>query len=95
MKFATAIAVVLASALSALAHAEIAVNEAPARSLALHGATTAPIQSGTGLPVLEEIVVRADAEKIDVVDHLTMDKETRKLGQQLAQRLQHDLVGLN
>ncbi len=87
MKLATATALILASALSALAHAESAVNEAPAQLLAMNQIVAAR------LPVTEEIVVRAQAEKAEKIDvvHLAMDKVSAQMEQQIIERLARDL----
>ena len=95
MKLATATAFVLATALSAFAHAESAVNEAPTQLLAMNQITAAKLPVGFELPVTEEMVVRADAvqaEKIEVVN-LAMDKVAAQMEHQVLDRIARDLNG--
>ena len=92
MRLATVTALFLASALTAGAHAESAVNEAPAQLLAMNQIVVTELAAAnTQLPVVEEMVVSAEAEKIDVVD-LAMDKVSAQLERQLAERLARDLA---
>ena len=90
MKLATATAFVLAAALSVVAHAESAVNEAPAQLLAMNQTA---LPAGFDLPVTEEIVVRAQAEKAEQIDvvNLAMDKVTAQMEHQVLDRLARDL----
>ena len=92
MRLATVTALFLVSALSAVAHAESAVNEAPAQLLAMNQIVVTELAAAnTQLPVVEEMVVSAEAEKVDVVD-LAMDKVSAQLERQLAERLARDLA---
>ena len=106
MKFATATVVVLASALSALVHAESAVNEAPVQLLAMNHVTAriAPMSTAKA-PAIEEIVVSAKAERFGLssatdrsavanagVSELALNEAAATLGQQLEQVLAHDLA---
>jgi len=91
MRLATATALLLVSALSAVAHAESAVNEAPTQLLALNQIVATELKANAELPVTEEMVVRAEAEPVNVVD-LAMDKVSAQLERQLAERLERDLA---
>lgn len=93
MKLATATAFVLASALSVAARAESAVNEAPVQLLAMNQIVTTRLPAGAILPVTEEMVVSARAEKAEKIEvvHLAMDKVSAQMEQQIIERLAHDL----
>lgn len=88
MKFATATAVVLASALSVLAHAESAVNEAPAQMLALNQVNVTWIAPNVTAPMATKASVEANAAIAD----LALSKVAEKLERQLEQRLERDLA---
>jgi hypothetical protein len=88
MKFATATAVVLASALSALAHAESAVNEAPAQLLAMNQLTADWIEPKLKAPAMVMPTAEANAELAE----LALNKVAEKLERQLEQRLERDLA---
>lgn len=88
MKFATATAVVLASALSVLAHAESAVNETPAQLLALNQVNVTWIEPKVTAPMATNASVEANAEIAD----LALSKVAEKLERQLEQRLERDLA---
>ncbi len=88
MKFATATAVVLASALSALAHAESAVNAAPTQLLAMNQVTANWIEPKLKAPAMAAPTAKAHAELAE----LALNRINAKLERQLEQRLERDLA---
>lgn len=91
MRLATATALLLVSALSAVAHAESAVNEAPTQLLALNQIVATELKANAELTVANKIVASSATEQTNVAD-LAMDKVSAQLERQLAERLERDLA---